>query len=545
MALGLAVDVGTSGIRAQAIDLGKDKILSTAITLRHPLPGYNVIDHLHFALENGADVAHKLVVDTVSQLVQLLDVDLNKVIRVGACGNPIQMSIFHGIECRDLAFAGKNKLQKMGIDKVTRNATITTAGDIGLTAVPSEAEVCIPPAVEHEIGGDALAMIIKSNLLEQKGVAVVADFGTNAEMSIKVGDDIYTGSAAAGPAIEGQEIEKGSLASPRTISDVRLENGRFICHVLDDDMYAQDSHHIDIATGQIEKHSKFIEPRGITGTGTVALISEAMNSGLIKPPHVLTPTRSIQLYPDIRFTEKDLVEAGHAFGAFRAGYLTLVKESGIEFKDIKQAYMCGASGFYVDALKAQRLWLTPTSVSKIFQVGNTSLSMACDIVKDPEWMDRMQSLAKDLRSTHIMFADSEAFKSAYILELAYWDEGYPIERYRKKLRDFELPVIPEKTADPEVVKLVMRDIPDLGPKGLRILNEIGVKLTGSFDNCTGCEGCQDNCMEHALTVDQVTGGYQVTVRSDLCDGVSCKKCEIYCPEKAFDFSKLRMMGRSV
>jgi len=540
MNLGIAVDVGTSGIRAQAIDLERERILSTAITLRHPLPGYNVIDHLHFSLENGPDIAHMLVVDTVSKLINCLDVDTKDVTRLGACGNPIQMSIFHGIETRDLVFAGKTKLKKMGVEKVTRNATVTTAGDIGLKAIPSEAEVCIPPAVEHEIGGDALAMIIKSNLLSQKGTAVVADFGTNAEMSIKVGDTIYSGSAAAGPAIEGQEIEKGSLASPRTISDIELNDGHATCRVLDDEMFAHDSYDISLKDGVIHLRENFIEPLGITGTGTVALISEAMRTGLIEPPFIRTPSKSIQLYPGIQFTEKDLMEAGHAFGAFRAGYLTLAKESGIDFKDITQAYMCGASGFYVDALKAQRLWLTPTSVETIYQVGNTSLSMAVDIVKDPEWLDRMQDLAKDLRSNHIMFANSEAFKSAYVLELAYWDEGYPIERYMKKLREFGLPPIPEKTLDPKVVKLVVRDIADHGTKGLRILNEIGVILVAVFEDCIGCGKCRDNCMEQALVLTEVSEGFLISVRSDLCDGVSCKKCEIFCPERAFDFSKLRI-----
>ncbi len=540
MSIGLAVDVGTSGTRVQAIDLEKDKVLSTAITLRHPLPGYNVIDHLHFALENGCDVAHRLVVDTVSLLISRLDIDTSQVIRVGACGNPIQMSIFHGIECRDLAFAGKNKLQKLGVDKVTRNATIVSAGDIGLSGVPSEADVCIPPAVEHEIGGDALAMVIKSNLMEQKGVAVVADFGTNAEMSIKVDDKIYTGSAAAGPAIEGQEIEMGSLASPRTISDVDITGGRAVCKVLSEEMYARESFEVDLSSGAYNKLPGYIEPKGITGTGTVALISEALRVGLIKPPQILTPNHEIQLFPGIRFTEKDLIEAGHAFGAFRAGYLTLAAESGMAFEDIKTAYMCGASGFYVDALKAQKLWLTPTSVEHIYQVGNTSLAMAADIVRDPTWLDRMQELAKELRGTHIMFANSEAFKNAFILELAFWDEGYPIERYLKKLKDFGLPKIPEKPANAVVTKLVVRDIPEFGPKGLKILEEIGVRLNASFDGCTGCEQCQDACLEGALVVMEAGSSFKVVVRSDLCDGVSCKRCESSCSEKVFDFSMLKV-----
>ena len=40
----IAIDIGTSGIRAQVLDIASLKVISTAITLRHPLPGANVVD---------------------------------------------------------------------------------------------------------------------------------------------------------------------------------------------------------------------------------------------------------------------------------------------------------------------------------------------------------------------------------------------------------------------------------------------------------------------------------------------------------------------
>ncbi|MGA2403472.1 MAG: 4Fe-4S ferredoxin, partial [Syntrophobacteraceae bacterium] len=61
--LGIALDLGTSGFRGQAIDLDQNgRILCTAITTRHPFPGANVIDHLHFALEVGIDKAHEVII---------------------------------------------------------------------------------------------------------------------------------------------------------------------------------------------------------------------------------------------------------------------------------------------------------------------------------------------------------------------------------------------------------------------------------------------------------------------------------------------------
>ena len=65
--LGIALDLGTSGFRGHAIDLDRDGIiLSTAVTTRHPLPGANVIDHLHFALEVDLERAHAVVVNAAN-----------------------------------------------------------------------------------------------------------------------------------------------------------------------------------------------------------------------------------------------------------------------------------------------------------------------------------------------------------------------------------------------------------------------------------------------------------------------------------------------
>ena len=81
----------------------------------------------------------------------------------------------------------------------------------------------MPPAIKHEIGADALAMMLETDFLIQPEPSLVTDYGTNAEMALKVGDRIITASAAAGPAIEGQGISSGMLASLGAICDVNPE----------------------------------------------------------------------------------------------------------------------------------------------------------------------------------------------------------------------------------------------------------------------------------------------------------------------------------
>ncbi|MBA7693700.1 hypothetical protein ES703_102289 [subsurface metagenome] len=96
--LGIALDLGTSGFRGQAIDLDDgNKIISTAITTRHPMPGANVIDHLHFALEVGLETAHETVMHAVNRVIDNLRIEKNDVVRLAVCGNPIQLSLFREI----------------------------------------------------------------------------------------------------------------------------------------------------------------------------------------------------------------------------------------------------------------------------------------------------------------------------------------------------------------------------------------------------------------------------------------------------------------
>jgi len=557
--LGIALDLGTSGFRGHAIDMEKDGIiLSTAVTTRHPLPGANVIDHLHFALEVGLDWAHQVIVDAVNQVIDNLRIDKNEVVRLAVCGNPIQLSLFQEIEFRDLAYAGKRKLESLGVIPPKRDAQIVKARDIRGLDIPPDADVMIPPAVRHEIGADALAMMIQTGMLKKDEVAIVTDYGTNAEMALIHKGIVYTGSTAAGPALEGQQIEDGLLALPGAISDVdfqrqeeavaavgfkRVESddqpdkGYLKTYVLDKEMTPRPGDTVDPTTGSVLEQGE-LEAVGITGTGVVALISQGMKSRLMHVPKINTSDTEIHLPNEIKFTENDLVEAGKAIGSVRAGHITLCEEAGILLEDIEIAYMSGASGTYVDAIKAQQIGMIPPRVKRIYQVGNTSLAMSKDIVRDEKNLWQMKQVADELRQHHCMFAESKVFEKVYILELSYWTEGMPLSQYQKFLKKYGLPPLKEVTDLPEVIKTVQKDIPDLGVMGLEIIPDIGQRKTIHFDGCIGCSACLESCQENALDIEEEDGDFAITINLALCDGVACRRCERACSEKVFDLIKL-------
>ncbi|KKG14283.1 4Fe-4S ferredoxin [Methanosarcina sp. 2.H.T.1A.6] len=534
MRYGVAIDLGTSGYRAQKIDLDTQEIKRTVITLRNPLPGANVMDHMDFAIHYGQDLAHGLSVNAVKTLLQTLDVQSGELDRLSICGNPIQLSIFQGISIEDLAYAGERKKKKYNIQEQNRNARIISSSEIsGLEEF--NCEVVVPPAIKHEVGADALALIIKSGMLNSDEISIATDYGTNAEMALKVKDIIYTGSAAAGPALEGQQIKHGTLASPFAISDFEFEDGALRNYVLNEEMKPYPGDLVDPKTGEILEEGQ-VKARGITGTGVIALIEKAMGHGLVELPKIKTSDELIHLQNKITFSEKDLKEAGKAIGAIRAGHITLCAVSGIELTDIDTAYMAGAAGTYMDAEKAQKIGLIPFSTGKITQLGNTSLAVAREILLSEERLWELQDIASQIIGTHTMFATAPEFRDAYVLELAYWEEGMPFKMFKKFLKKKGLPSLDEPIDHPVVDKRVERDIPVLGEEGLYVLERVGTYMTMVVD-CPECRQCIKVCPNDAITIDEEN---RVMISTDLCEGSHCQKCIRACPPDKFNWENLEV-----
>lgn len=535
MTYGISIDIGTSGIRSHAVDLSDGKILSTAMTTRNPLPGANVMDHLTFCIKYGSDLAHEIMMGAVNRTISGLGIDLKKAERVAICGNPIQLSIFQGMEVDDLAFAGENAKRVRGIEARKRDSAVIPAVDVGLN-LKDGVSLFVPPAIMHEIGADALAMMYKSGFLEGKGVKLVTDYGTNAEMALNVDGEIYTGSAAAGPAMEGQSVGMGMLASPGAISDLDYEF-HWRCMVLDDEVMPRPGDKIDLPTGAlIDKGEMHGKARGITGTGVVAAVAAAQHSNIFKKGKLTTKDGKLLLQDGVYLTSHDLLEACKAIGAIRAGHFTLIEHAGIKFEDVPEMIMSGASGTYVDAAKARDVGMTPPLSNEIYQVGNTSLAMATDILRKPELLDELQTIADGIRSNHVMFATDKVFEEIYIQELAYWEEGMSMESYNKHLRMAGIQELPKPKGIPNVHRIVQRDIPVLGEMGLKIFEDVGTELKARFEGCIFCDACVGACPENALSF----RGETAVVKTKDCLGTACGRCQLHCPKKVFKYEQLAL-----
>ncbi|MFZ2498981.1 methylamine methyltransferase corrinoid protein reductive activase [Methanosarcina sp.] len=538
---GIALDLGTSGFRAQLIDMETKKVLRTAMTMRHPLPGGNVIDHLDFALEVGEDFANNIILDAVKKIIETLDVEPACIRKLVVCGNPIQLSLFQNSEIRDLAFAGKNMQKRLGVENVDRSARVFPAPELfeGILDLPN-CEITVPPAIAHEIGADALAMMIETDFLNQEEVSIVTDYGTNAEMAVKVGDRIITGSAAAGPAIEGQGISCGMIASPGAISDVNLEGDYWRLTVLNEHMESKIGALVNPITGEIIKKGE-IEAVGITGTGVIAVIAVAMETGLMEQPPRL-PNGKLILGREIEITEEDISEAGKAIGAIRAAQMALLLEAGVPFEALENVYMSGASGTYVDCKKARRIGSCPDFSRKAVQFGNTSIALAREIILDESRLEEVIALAKTIKADHLMMATSETFKNIYTCELSYWTEGMNMKLYKKFMKMYKYPPFPEPVENAIMEKRAAKDIEETGNVPVEIVGDIGITLEVPVAHCLDCRRCNEECPENALVTIEKEGGYFVSCSTQDCLGTSCRRCARACPIKAIDFKNIVSLG---
>jgi methylamine methyltransferase corrinoid protein reductive activase len=187
----------------------------------------------------------------------------------------------------------------------------------------------------------------------------------------------------------------------------------------------------------------------------------------------------------------------------------------------------------MDAQKAGRLGLIPPGVKTVRQVGNTSLAMARDLVVAPEKLEVMNDLACRLRQTHCMFALSKIFSRLYILELAHWTEGMPMDKYRELLRRYQLPDLVPMDHAPQVIRAVKQDIDDLGQMGLQTLEQVGRVSTLQVEGCSACMSCVRVCPADAITIHTDSRPTSLSLAHALCNGVACRRCESGCSTKVF------------
>ena len=95
--------------------------------------------------------------------------------------------------------------------------------DIGIILNP-ESYVYTVPCIGGHVGADAASVLIAEQPQKLKDTTtLLIDIGTNAEILLAKGEEIFACSCPTGPALEGAQISAGQRAAPGAIERVRID----------------------------------------------------------------------------------------------------------------------------------------------------------------------------------------------------------------------------------------------------------------------------------------------------------------------------------
>jgi len=374
--LGVAVDLGTTTLVAQLLDLATARVLGVGVALNPQVAhGADIMSRVEFALQGGAARLAEAVRVEVGRLLAGLGARA-PIARIHVVGNTVMHHLFCGIDVEPLAH--------YPFEPVRDGLEIFRASELGWR-MDGDPEVRFLPCLGGFVGSDILAGLLATRMTASEELIALLDLGTNGEIAVGNREGICCASTAAGPAFEGGRISMGMRAATGAIAEVRVVNGRLECHTL--------------GGGQ---------PRGLCGSGLVDAVAAGLELGLIAPSGRVA--KSIELAGPVRLTQADVRELQLAKAATAAGIEIVLSRRGVKREDLHRVYLAGAFGNYLNRASARRIGLIDFPLEGIEPAGNTALLGA----KLSLFSDQPHPSV-----THIPLGADPEFQARYIASMSF------------------------------------------------------------------------------------------------------------------------------
>ena len=385
--LGLAVDIGTTTIAARLYDAIGNIVSSKNKPNPQSLWGADVISRIEASLEPDGKNLTTSVRGAIDDLVcetrkqnDLSSLDIDEVV---ITGNTVMLSLL--TETSVKAFAKAPFLCNRLFGETL------AAKDIGLTSLYDKTPVYLPNCVAAFIGADVVTALLASDICSSEHTQLLVDIGTNGEMALWHNQKLYFCSTAAGPAFEGVGISMGMTSKCGAIDRVEIKGDELVAHTIDNQ-----------------------SPCGICGSGIVDAVACLLKLGLVDKTGYLKEDAIIST--PVAITPNDIRAVQLSKSAICAGIYTLINAAGISCDDIKNVYMAGGFGSYLNLDNAGEIGLLPKElVPKTISIGNAALSGAAMMLLNP---------ALKTKVTHYI-------NSADVLELS--TDDFFIEKYIEEM----------------------------------------------------------------------------------------------------------------
>ncbi|MBO6159340.1 MAG: DUF4445 domain-containing protein [Firmicutes bacterium] len=397
-----AVDIGTTTLAVQVIDPEGVVVHSVTELSDQEIMGADVISRIQAAGEGKRELLTNAVRSQISRMFN--GYELQEVV---ISGNTTMLHLFLGVD--------PSSLGTYPYTPVFTELKTVTGEEVGLDADT----VYILPTVSAFIGADVVCDVLAQDLDKESGIMLI-DLGTNGEIVLSLNGRIYAASTAAGPCLEGAEIECGMAGVKGAISHVRLAPqavGYLRPFVSDSPLQMKI---IDADT-----------PEGICGSGLIDVMALLLETGLIDsngrfvetmpdgPAKRIWPLlrtedgqKRFYLSDDVYFSEKDIHKFQLAKAAIRSGIDAVLAYAGISIADVDEVLLAGGLGYFLRTEAAIRCGLIPSKPSEALEaVGNTSLEGSLKCMEE-EYRLSAQRIARSIEV--IDLAQDEGFSKRFI-----------------------------------------------------------------------------------------------------------------------------------
>lgn len=350
--LGIAIDLGTTTIAAQLIDLAAGNVLAVRTALNPQARfGADVMTRIREALA-GEDLAAPIRAELAGIVAQLAHGREPEIAQVILVGNTVMHHLFCGLDVEPLAhtpFASP----RLGAQRFAPS-------DLGWT-LPASCSVEFAPCIGGFVGSDILAGIVATGMARNDRLAALIDLGTNGEIVIGNRHGIVCASTAAGPAFEAASIRMGMRAAPGAIAHLHSRRGTMLATVIGG-----------------------ADPRGICGSGLVDAVAEGLaNRAILPSGRIVDPSRTFPVAGPVVLFQPDIRQLQLAKGAIASGFRLLLRRLGAAPADLESIHLAGAFGNYVRIDSALRIGLLDAPAPVIHAAGNTALRGAKMLLLSP------------------------------------------------------------------------------------------------------------------------------------------------------------------
>jgi len=384
---GIAVDLGTTSISLAACNLSTGQRIAVRTG---PNPQSedcsDIVGRLQMASESPEQQRRmqSLAVDAIhNALYDLLGgegIPAKAVARLEVVGNSAMLALLSGANPRPL------------LDPKRWNSSLESDSflqpDLARRLdLNPETEVSLVPALGGFVGSDLVMGVVHTRMLDLPAPSVLIDFGTNSEMGLWDGRQLWVAAAAGGPAFEGIGIGCGMAAELGAIHRLtRSRSGDWKGECLGSDA-----------------------PRGICGSGLVDLLAHLAEAGQIDELGRPTTTPIDVDVAGQHFTvsKADIDTLQQAKAAVAAGLDSLCRLAGLPLDDLQAVHIAGAFGEHLQLENAVRIGLLPAIPDNRFHLaGNTALAGALDILLSPQAEEAMRAVRRKTKIVNLSLEDS-------------------------------------------------------------------------------------------------------------------------------------------